>query len=88
MEVQKTENNDENQALNFKGTKNLGKQLVEGELLGTVKSVIVLLLIFSRDRISSLGLSRGLKFRNAFLLPSLKVTTYKVSGNMTFITLL
>ena len=87
MKVHKTENNDENQALNFKGTKNLGKQLV-GELLGTVKSVVVLLLTFSRDRISSLGLGRGLKFRNAFLLPSLKVTTYKVSGNMTFITLL
>lgn len=88
MKVHKTENNDENQALNFKGTKNLGKQLVEWELLGTVKSMVVLLLTFSRDRILSLGLSRGLKFRNAFFLPSLKVTTYNVSGNMTFIILL
>lgn len=84
MKVHKTENNDEIQALNFKGTKNLGKQLVEGELLGTVKSAVVLLLTFSRDRISSLRLSRALKFRNAFLLTSLKVTTYKVSENMTF----
>lgn len=88
MKVHKTENNDENQALNFKGTKNLGKQLVEWELLGTVKSMVVLLLTFSRDRILSLGLSRGLKFRNAFFLPLLKVTTYNVSGNMTFIILL
>lgn len=85
MKVHKTENNYEIQALNFKSTKHLEKQLVEGDLLDTVKLVVVLLLTFSRDKISSLGLSRGLTFRNAFLLPLLKVTTYRVSGNMTFI---
>jgi len=40
MKVHKSENNYENQALNFKGTKNLGKQLAEGELLGTMDSVV------------------------------------------------
>lgn len=74
MKVHKTENNYVNQALDFKGTMNVGKQLVEGELLDAVKSVLDLLLTFKRDRVSSLELSRSLKFRNAFLLTSLKVT--------------
>lgn len=78
----------ENKGLNFKGTKNLGQQLVEGKLPGTVKLVVVLLLTFSMGRILSLGLSKGLEFRSAFLVPSLKVTTFKVSGNMVCITLL